>query len=329
MKPKVKRRADLEKREIDYALALEKVNSNPKLKSLSKEEKLVIIDNIMLAPFLDLTNDYAFKKVLGNNENILKVLISDILSEDVVEVDYISNEIPVLSEDDKHARFDVNCTLHDGRKMIIEMQNYKEDDLHQRLFYYGASLSASQVKKGIVYEVLKPTYVIAFLNFERPHLPIRDDKMVFCYSFLETETNEKYESDPLTFYICEMPRLNKGVRELDSPIEKWLYILRNCGNFASGQQDVFGDRYSEFFTQARSKHLTEEELMEYFDSKISEYRARMLTQAGFKDGLREGIAKGAAKRNAEIAKAMLAEGLEASVVAKCTGLTPEEINALK
>ena len=76
--------------------------------------------------------------------------------------------------------------------------------------------------------------------------------------------------------------------------------------------------------------------MEYFDSKITAYRARMIKEASYDDGFRDGEAKGKeqgkeqgiAQRNTEIAKAMLAEGLDASVVSKCTGLTHEEIQAL-
>ena len=84
MQSKPKRRTDLETRKIDYGVALEKIESNPKLRGLSEEEKRVIIDNIMLAPFLDLTDDWAFKKVLGHNANILRVLLSDILKEKIV-----------------------------------------------------------------------------------------------------------------------------------------------------------------------------------------------------------------------------------------------------
>ena len=64
--------------------------------------------------------------------------------------------------------------------------------------------------------------------------------------------------------------------------------------------------------------------MEYFDSKITAYRARMIKEAAYDDGFRDGEAKG----KAEIAKAMLAEGLDVSVVSKCTGLTHEEIQSL-
>ena len=49
---------------------------------------------------------------------------------------------------------------------------------------------------------------------------------------------------------------------------------------------------------------------------------------GKAEGLVEGEAKGAAAAKAETARAMLAEGLTIDLVAKCTGLTTEQITAL-
>ncbi len=49
---------------------------------------------------------------------------------------------------------------------------------------------------------------------------------------------------------------------------------------------------------------------------------------GFEQGIAQGVAQGVAQSKAEIAKAMLSEGLKASVISKCTGLSPEEIATL-
>ena len=161
-------------------------------------------------------------------------------------------------------------------------------------------------------------------NFSITKSAAWNNKVVFCYSLKEMETGEQYESDPLLIYLCEMPRLNKGIQELDTPVEKWLYILRNCSKFAPEEQEAFGKRYAELFTQARTKHLTEEELMEYFDSKITAYRARMLQEASYDEGFKAGEVQ----NKAEIAKAMLSDGMDIALVVKYSGLSPEEIKSL-
>ena len=47
---------------------------------------------------------------------------------------------------------------------------------------------------------------------------------------------------------------------------------------------------------------------------------------GVAKGMAEGVAKGMAEGVAKVAKAMLAKGMAASVVAELTGLTEEQIN---
>ena len=72
--------------------------------------------------------------------------------------------------------------------------------------------------------------------------------------------------------------------------------------------------------------------MEYFDSKITAYRAEMLQKAGYKDGFRDGeakgIEKGIAQGKVEIAKTMLSDGMSVALVARYSGLTPDEVEAL-
>ena len=50
---------------------------------------------------------------------------------------------------------------------------------------------------------------------------------------------------------------------------------------------------------------------------------------GRKEGKAEGISEGKNERNIEIAKNMLNEGIDINIIIKCTGLTNEDINALK
>ena len=63
-------------------------------------------------------------------------------------------------------------------------------------------------------------------------------------------------------------------------------------------------------------------------AKIDYAREKGLEE-GMEKGMEKGMEMGAAQRNAEIARAMLAEGLDAAVIAKCTGLTAEEVDVLK
>ena len=58
-----------------------------------------------------------------------------------------------------------------------------------------------------------------------------------------------------------------------------------------------------------------------------------LRDQGYRDGLSqgkaEGISEGKNERNIEIAKNMLNEGIDINIITKCTGLTNEDVNALR
>ena len=58
-----------------------------------------------------------------------------------------------------------------------------------------------------------------------------------------------------------------------------------------------------------------------------------LRDQGYRDGISqgkaEGISEGKNERNIEIAKNMLNEGIDINIITKCTGLTNEDVNALR
>ena len=61
---------------------------------------------------------------------------------------------------------------------------------------------------------------------------------------------------------------------------------------------------------------------------ISESEKKDLIEGGFEYGFEQGIEQGVAQRNAEIAKAMLADGMDIALVVKYSGLSAEEIQSL-
>ncbi|NVO10505.1 MAG: DNA repair protein [Bacteroidales bacterium] len=65
------------------------------------------------------------------------------------------------------------------------------------------------------------------------------------------------------------------------------------------------------------------------EKKIREEAVRVAAQDNLKKGLKEGEIKGISKRNIEIAKNSIKEGLSLELIIKLTGLTKEEIGKIK
>ena len=66
---------------------------------------------------------------------------------------------------------------------------------------------------------------------------------------------------------------------------------------------------------------------------LSDYDKKDIAEAyyedGFEEGMEKGMEKGEIKRSNEIALAMLAKDLDPGLVAECTGLSVEEVDALR
>ena len=98
------------------------------------------------------------------------------------------------------------------------------------------------------------------------------------------------------------------------------------------------ERYIDrLFEEAEIAKFTPQEMREYETSKMA-YRdiknsvdtaKREGIAEGMEKGMKEGIEKGMNQRSLEIAKKMLAKGMDEASVMDMTGLTAEEIKLLK
>ena len=71
----------------------------------------------------------------------------------------------------------------------------------------------------------------------------------------------------------------------------------------------------------------------YIAAMLTEREKQNLVAPYFEEGLlkgrKEGREEGSAKRSLEIARTMLAKGFDVATISECTGLSEEEIAALK
>ena len=122
-------------------------------------------------------------------------------------------------------------------------------------------------------------------------------------------------------------------------IEQWFYYFRNMKKFSTlaGGPKILDERYRPLIEASKTRRFSDKEWKEYIKAMYTEKELENITKPYFEDGLRKGIkqgltqglAQGMAQRNTEIAKAMLSDGIDIALVVKYSGLTPEEIQALK
>jgi predicted transposase/invertase (TIGR01784 family) len=298
------------------------VNEYDRFRKLSQEEKEDLIIRIATSTYIDLLCDWAFKHVFGHNEKNLMLLLNDILPEEIVHIEYDSNELDLWKGDDKKVIMDVLCHTKDGRKIIVEMQRGDKEFIRNRLLYYAAAMIYTQLAKGDSYGNLKPVYVICFMNFRTKH---DTDKLI--YRFGEREEEGELYNNIQNIYMCELPRFAGDSGKAGTTVEEWFDILQNMRNFAS-RPELYGKRYDSIFESSLQSPIPENEKLQYFRSMFDNDVRSYLTDEDRQEIAEEFFAKGVDAGKAEMAKALKELGDSDDKIARVSGLSQEEIAAL-
>ena len=131
--------------------------------------------------------------------------------------------------------------------------------------------------------------------------------------------------DKLEFIYVEIAKFNKSLDELETLYDKWLYALKNLYKLTQRPKALCDKVFDRLFEEAEIARFTPQEQREYEASKMA-YRD---IKNSIDTAKREGIAEGMIQRSLEIARKMLANGMDAATVMEITGLSAEEILLLK
>ena len=287
------------------------------------------------AMFGNVMADFMFKRLFGNKLIMLPFLKMVLPDEGIVDIEYIPTEELGDTPQDNKVVFDISCTTADGRTLIIEMQKAYQANFKNRSISYVSSKITSQsreqrenycLRPGKPWRYnLSPVYIVAILNFSFTHdedFPI--DKYISSYHIREDETNELF-SKTLNFTFIEMDRFNKDESECGTVLDKLTYSLKHMHTLNAPPSFLNESFFKDLYNLSKLDNFEAEEIKNYMRSlfAVSDY-ANTIDYAR-----EEGEARGITKRNVQIATAMLADGVNVETICKYTGLTPEEVNALK
>ena len=286
-------------------------------RSLTDDEKGMLIRSIMEKPFLDLLCDDAFKYVFSDPD-ILKMLLNDFLPVKIDAIEALPNELVSPVAGDKKPVMDILAKTDDGRRIIVEMQQEKREAFFSRIYYYGSRLLTRQLKKGSRYDELMPVYVICFMNFKTDHEGCPESQLVYEYRHRET-VGGKELTNLHTTYLCELPRLvEKAVKEM-TPVENWFFILRNCRIFASKPEGL-DPRFDSVMEAAKTSRVPDKQRTQYLKAMLSEYDKKDIGTAYYKDGVQDG--------REQIISLILATGMSVKEISERFMIPVEEIEAI-
>ena len=305
--------------------------------------------------YIDLMVDWSFKKIFGTevNKDILIEFLKVIFPQYAIsDITYVPTEQLGIMEDDRKAIFDVLCRTMDGKTFLVEMQRGYQKHFFERALFYTSFPIMKQGKKALAEEArgnrpwdfsLDGVFFLGILNFK-----YEDDEMTeHRYRLLEA-TSKKLMTDKLEFVFVEVEKFDKGEDELETDLDKWLYLLKNMSNLLKRPERLRDRIFTKLFDVAELAQLDDKDRTNYIKAMNTErdtynqieYARETGREEGHKvgkeeglkegkeEGIKEGREEGAKQKSFDIAKRMLEKGIETETISELTGLTEKEISEL-
>ncbi|MCI2059237.1 MAG: Rpn family recombination-promoting nuclease/putative transposase [Bacteroidales bacterium] len=311
------------------------------------------MDERIKARYIDPMVDWSFKRLFGSevNKDILIEFLKVIFPEHEIEdITYIPAEQLGIMEDDRKAVFDVICRTKDGKEFIVEMQCATQKHFFERALYYTSFPIMKQGKKaqrdvesGIRKEwnyELDGVYFLGVLNFR-----YEDDDLIEHRYLLREATTGKTMTDKLKFVFIEVEKFSKGVDELTTDFDKWLYILKNLSKLLERPAALRDRIFSRLFDVAEYASLDNIDKQNYVKAMTTARDTHNQIEYAKETGLEEGLSKGREEGRAEGRAEGLEEGREEGrydmilkmvqndlpiqTICEITGLSLEEVTKLK
>ena len=266
---------------------------------------------------ITIKNNFLFQETL-RNKSLCKQLLERVLHIQVKTIRYMETEKTMKAQlSSKNTRVDVYVEDKDGNVADIEMQttdtksviNYDERDektiireLPLRTRYYQNIIGTNMLRKGMHYRELRKAYVIFICTFD----PFGAGLPVYHFTYRCKENGNLQMGD-----LTENIFLN--VKAADKTDDE---------DLAAFLRYVNGQRATTSFTRMLDKEATR-------IRNNDDWRLKAMTlDMEIKDMKKREREKGKQESKIEIAKAMLADGMEIAKVAKLTKLSVKEVTAL-
>lgn len=281
-----------------------------------------------------LADNFIFCKVMTANPDLCKELLELLLN---IKIERI--EIPVAERsfkvdyDSKGIRFDVYVKDGTGRCFDIEIQTTNRTNLAKRARYYQGLMDVDSLVSGADYSELNESYVI-FLCMEDAFgngLPVYDFHQV-C-----KQDSEVLLNDGTHKVFFNASKYDKMPTESLREFFKFLNGLNAASDFTDQLEQKV--RYAKTNAQWRHRFMTWEQEMRIQVKEKSEQLAKEMAKDlanemvedrvnAMRKDIEEEAKEMAVEKVEETAKKLLAEKIAPEVVAKCTGLSLEQVKKL-
>ena len=294
---------------------------------------------------ITLTNDYAFKRLLGSEEN--KPLLQDFLEcildltpQQVLDLEFMDKELTKEEFSDKTGILDVKLKLIDGTIIDIEIQASWNASFVKRTLFYWAKMYTADFKAGESYDKLHRCIAI---NIIADGFKLND--AIHSEYLLQEKTAHTILTDVLEVHFLDLQAAKRAksegnTKENRSQLINWLRFIgatdkkeRAMIATKSPVLQMLNEKIDVLTLSPTERKLYESRMKLKSDiTTISETQFSAGVERGLAEGkslgLAEGEVRGSRQKALETARNLLVIGLSIENIAKATGLTIQEVETL-
>jgi predicted transposase/invertase (TIGR01784 family) len=248
----------------------------------------IFLEDGMPSKYVNPLTDFGFKLLFGIKDAMINFLNSILKIEGgIIDLTYINVEMIPYSEEERQARYDLHCTTGTGERIIIEMQNNSQAYYKDRSIFYAAFNIVAQAPKKKDWDYrLDHVYSVNIIDFclkdtkklkpssqqETAEAEEAEDSNNYI-TFVELRRRDNFELfyDKLTFVFLELPKFNTKETEINTDIEKWMFIVRYMDRLKELPDFLRNELFKDIFEAAEIAKMTKEDRQRYFNS-LKNYR---------------------------------------------------------
>lgn len=276
---------------------------------------------------LDPRVDIVFKRIFGSEHNkdvllaFLNSAFRDAGEPPLTEIVLLNPYTEADSPDDKQSIMDIKARSSTGELLNIEMQLFNPYHMEKRTLFYWAEMYYHQIPRGSNYNTLRKCVTINILNYAC--LP--NDRYHSVFHLREDHTGISLLDD-IEIHVIELPKLDSpGVVMEPGGLVNWLLFLKGV--------DKSNWEVLKMKEPMLKKAMDTLEFLSQDAAARMAYDARMKALSDEKSRIEgawaQGLEQGVARAKAEMASKLLEMGLDLQKIAEATGMSVEEVKALK
>ena len=239
--------------------------------------------------FYGMKNDYMFKAVLQENQEVLVNLVATLMGipEEDISSCVITNPIKLgKSINSKECVLDISLVLNGDITINIELQIDNEGNWPERSLYYW-SKSFDLLQTGEDYEILRRTYQIGILDFTL----FKDSPEFYSEYKLQNVQNGRVYTDKLTIRVLDLTNIELA-GDGEEELAHWARIFK-AETMEELKQLASSKEVMQKMIVTLAKLSEEEEIRQQCEAREKNERdMRSMYKFGLKNGIEQGIEQG-------------------------------------